>query len=110
MFSKYGMLKEGDGYTFRGYYILNPSGIVRARVAADLPVGLYIPEIQRQVELLVQEESRELNDLHILENTIEPLNHSPGILVSDSSYYEKFILCGENYPLYSIGKHLNEYI
>ena len=103
MFSNYGMLKEEDGYTFRGYYILNPDGIVRARLAADLPVGLYIPEILRQVELLVQRENKELNDHHVLENVIEPLKNSAGILVSDSVYYAKYILCGENYPIYSTG-------
>ena len=49
MFRLYGMDVGGGGYSFRGYYILCPEGVVRARVVADLPVALHAQHILKQV-------------------------------------------------------------
>lgn len=43
------MLKESGGHSFRGYYILNPEGVVRAKVVSDLPVGIHANHLVRKV-------------------------------------------------------------
>ena len=48
------MSRGGSGYSYRGYYILCPMGVVRARVAADLPVGIYSQHILKQVGIYSQ--------------------------------------------------------
>ena len=49
MFRVYGMEVGGGGYSLRGYYILCPEGVVRARVVADLPVALHAQHMLKQV-------------------------------------------------------------
>lgn len=44
------MLKENGGHSFRGYYIMNPEGVVRAKAVGDLPVGIHIKHLLRKVK------------------------------------------------------------
>lgn len=46
----YGVLREGSGYTFRAYFIIDNKGVIRARTVGDLPVGLDIAEIVQKVK------------------------------------------------------------
>ena len=43
------MMKEEFGYSFRGYYILNPDGVVRAKVVSDLSVAIHPQHVLRKV-------------------------------------------------------------
>jgi len=45
----YGVKKEGAGHSFRAYFVIDSSEVVRARVVGDLPVGLGMDEMVRQV-------------------------------------------------------------
>ena len=48
----YGVMREGSGYSFRAYFIIDPQGIIRSRVVCDLPIGLGIKDIVQKVEYL----------------------------------------------------------
>lgn len=99
------MLKKGSEYTFRGYYILNPEGLVRGRVVGDLPVGLYAGEILRQVASLVAAEGLGVQDSAVLENPVETSNFSFHYLRSDKSFYEEQVLSKHSYPLSTTGEY-----
>jgi len=45
--SKYGVLREGSGYTYRAMVLLDKEGIIIFRSVSDLPVGLGISEALR---------------------------------------------------------------
>ena len=47
---KYGVLREGSGYTYRAYFIIDNTGVIRARTVGDLPVGLDMNEIVQKVK------------------------------------------------------------
>ena len=43
------MLKESGGHSFRGYFIINPEGVIRGRTVSDLPVAIHTNHLVRQV-------------------------------------------------------------
>ncbi len=45
----YHMLKESGGHSFRGYFIINPEGVIRGRTVSDLPVAIHTNHLVRQV-------------------------------------------------------------
>ena len=47
------MLKENGGHSFRGYYIMNPEGVIRAKAVGDLPVGIHIKHLLRKVRYIL---------------------------------------------------------
>ena len=47
-----GVLKEEDGMAFRGTFIIDPMGVLRYAVVADIPVGRSIDETVRTLSAL----------------------------------------------------------
>ena len=43
----YGMLRTDAGYSFRGFVVVDPAGVVACRTMSDLPLGLGVAEALR---------------------------------------------------------------
>jgi len=100
----YGMEVGGGGYSLRGYYILCPEGVVRARVVADLPVALHAQHILKQVEDLVGARRLGVESRLVLEEEVEASSLPYSILHSEATYYQTHVLHKEKYPIYEQGK------
>ncbi|XP_022706927.1 peroxiredoxin-1-like [Varroa jacobsoni] len=65
----YDVLKDNDGITFRGLYIIDGKGILRQITVNDLPVGRAVEEVLRLVQAF------QLTDKH---GEVCPANWRPG--------------------------------
>lgn len=50
--SLYGVLREAEGVSLRGLFIIDPDGIVRYQVVHDLSVGRNVDEVLRVIKAL----------------------------------------------------------
>jgi len=105
----YDMMKEEFGYSFRGYYILNPDGVIRAKVVSDLSVAIHPQHVLRKVKDLIAAEGEsasldislqisspeeEANLLQILKDKITPAK----------VFYETKFLDEKKYGITKTGK------
>ena len=57
---KFGILRKGSGYTFRGFFLMDSEGIIRSRMIYDLPIGIgceRLPETIKAVQNALKEET-----------------------------------------------------
>jgi len=99
----YGMLNESYGHSFRGYFIVDPVGIVKGRVCCDLPVGIYAGDILEHVKKLVEAENKGLEDTAVLENNVDTTGSMLSSFQTSEGYYETNVLCPQDSPLYHSG-------
>ena len=99
----FGMLMPDSqsSITFRGCFILDPSGIVKGRLTSDLPVGIDIEELVHQVtKLAASEATFTEEDSVTLEHPVEEKLLAVGS--SDpATFYTNCILRSREYPKYS---------
>jgi alkyl hydroperoxide reductase subunit AhpC len=50
--SMYGVLREEDGVSLRGLFIIDPDGVVRYQVVHDLSIGRNVDEVLRVIKAL----------------------------------------------------------
>lgn len=50
--SRYGVLREEDGVSLRGLFVIDPEGIVRYQVVHDLSIGRNVDEVLRVIKAL----------------------------------------------------------
>jgi len=109
----YGVSKKRDGHSFRAYFIIDSKEVVRARVVGDLPVGLGIEEMLRQLKALklavtgvcVDEEGSKICDAVSPRSGETNPRRMEGLMKtgltkfkSDKSYYNQTILKEGDYP------------
>ena len=97
------MLNESCGHSFRGYCIISPKGILKARVCSDLPVGLYAGDILDNLKELVEAEKLGLEDKSVLENRVAGTGGLLPSLRTGASNYESNILQPAKFSIYSAG-------
>ena len=57
---KFGILRKGSGYTFRGFFLIDSEGILRSRMIYDLPIGIgceRLPETIKAVQNALKEDT-----------------------------------------------------
>jgi len=65
----YGVLKEDDGYPFRGLFIIDTEGVLRQIIVNDIGVGRSVDEVMRLVQ------ANQFVDLH---GEVCPVGWKPG--------------------------------
>jgi len=98
----YGVNKEGAGHSFRAYFVIDSDEVVRARILGDLPVGLGMGEMVRQVKSLklavtsgvcVDGEGNSLGECSLkIEHSDEGKKTGLAMFQSDASYYNNYII------------------
>ena len=48
----YGVLRKDSGYCFRGYFLIDSDGFIRARFVSDLPIGLGIADLPNKIRAI----------------------------------------------------------
>ena len=48
----YGVLRKDSGYCFRGYFLIDSDGFIRARFVSDLPIGLGIADLPDKIRAI----------------------------------------------------------
>lgn len=104
----YRMLMPDGGPSFRGCYILNRRGIVRGRIVSDLPVGLDIKEVVRQVTRLAEDETKYNKDsLVTVEHAVDAKILATGgdnFFSNAAIFYMTHVLRQGDYPACRLGR------